>query len=157
MHRQKLRPETTSMETALTIDPKPSDVFDNTQLGQTKILVVDDNYPSAMTLTWAMEANGHEVHTCHNGQEAVEEARAFHPDVVLLDIEMPVMDGLEACRAMRAEPGMDAVLIIAQTAWGDSGAKAATAAAGFNFHLVKPVSLDEVEKLVSSRVRKQDQ
>jgi len=130
---------------------KPLPNTDTADAPPARILVVDDNYPSAMTLSWAMQANGHEVHTCYNGREAVEAARTFHPDVVLLDIGMPVMNGLEACRAMRADPGTDDALIIAQTAWGDDKAKAETKAAGFNFHIVKPVDLDEVERLVSHR------
>ena len=120
----------------------------------TKILVADDNQPSAMTLSWAMEAFGHEVRTCYNGREAVEEAMTFYPDVVLLDIGMPVMDGLDACRAMRAQPGMGGTLIIAQTAWSDTEAREKSAAAGFNFHMVKPIDLDEVERLVSTRAKK---
>ncbi len=131
--------------------PKPLPNTDTADVPAARILVVDDNYPSAMTLSWAMEANGHEVHTCYNGRDAVEAARTFHPDVVLLDIGMPVMNGLEACRAMRAEPGTDEALIIAQTAWGDDKSKAETKAAGFNFHIVKPIDLDEVERLVSHR------
>ena len=122
----------------------------------TRVLVVDDNYPSAMTLSWAMEACGHEVQTCYNGAEAVETARTFHPDVVLLDIGMPVMNGLEACRAMRSDPDMNHTLFIAQTAWGDAGAREKTAAAGFNFHIVKPVNLDEVDRLVSDHCHKTD-
>ena len=135
----------------MTLHPKPS-VEGETR--PAKILVADDNQPSAMTLSWAMEAFGHEVHTCYNGREAVEEARTFHPDVVLLDIGMPVMDGLEACRAMRAQPGMATTLIIAQTAWSDSETRDKSAAAGFNFHMVKPVDLDEVERLVSTRAKR---
>ncbi len=135
----------------MTLHPKPS--FEG-EARPARILVADDNRPSAMTLSWAMEALGHEVHTCYNGHEAVEEARTFHPDVVLLDIEMPVMNGLEACRAMRAQPGMGTTLVIAQTAWSDTEAKEKSTAAGFNFHMVKPVDLDEVERLVSMRAKR---
>ncbi|WP_236621531.1 response regulator [Asticcacaulis benevestitus] len=114
----------------------------------TRVLVVDDNYPSAMTLTWAMEGNGHNVRTCHNGRDAVEMALSFHPEVVLLDIGMPVMNGLEACRALRQQPHMNDAMIIAQTAWDDAGMRGKTLAAGFDFHLVKPIDLGEVERLV---------
>lgn len=116
----------------------------------TRILVVDDNYPSAMTLTWAMEQNGHDVRTAYNGAEAVEVAKVFHPEVVLLDVGMPVMNGLEACRAIRQQPDMDDTLIIAQTAWGDDAMRGKTLDAGFDAHLVKPVDLAEVERLVAS-------
>lgn len=116
----------------------------------TRVLVVDDNYPSAMTLTWAMEQNGHDVRTAHNGAEAVEVAKAFHPEVVLLDVGMPVMNGLDACKAMRQQPDMDDTLIIAQTAWGDDTMRGRTRDAGFDTHLVKPVDLAEVERLVAS-------
>ncbi len=122
----------------------------------TRVLVVDDNQPSALTLTWAMEENGHDVRTCFNGRDAVEVAKTFHPDVVLLDVGMPIMNGLEACKAMRQEPELDDTLIIAQTAWGDAGMRSKTLDAGFDVHLVKPVDLDEVERLVASAQYKGD-
>jgi len=115
----------------------------------TRVLVVDDNYPSAMTLTWAMEEHGHEVRTAYNGREAVDMAKTFRPDVVLLDVGMPVMNGLEACKAMREQPETEDALIIAQTAWGDDVMRGRTQDAGFDVHLVKPVDLDEVERLVA--------
>ena len=116
----------------------------------TRVLVVDDNYPSAMTLTWAMEEHGHEVRTAYNGREAVAMAKAFRPEVVLLDVGMPVMNGLEACKAMRGQPETEDALIIAQTAWGDDEMRGKTHDAGFDIHLVKPVDLDEVERLVAA-------
>ena len=116
---------------------------------QTRVLVVDDNLPSAMTLTWVMEANGHDVRTCDNGRDAVVLAKAFHPDVVLLDIGMPIMDGLETCQALRKDPETAATVIVAQTAWGDAHMRAETASAGFDFHIVKPLDLDEVERIVA--------
>ena len=118
-------------------------------------MVVDDNHPSAMTLTWAMEENGHDVRTAHNGREAVDLAMTFHPEVVLLDIGMPVMNGLEACKALRLQPDMDDALIIAQTAWDDAVMRGRTLDAGFDAHLVKPVNLDEVERLVATVTLKQ--
>ncbi len=115
-----------------------------------RILVVDDNHPSALTLSWAMEGNGHDVRTCYTGYDAIEMARTFHPEIVLLDVGMPGMNGLEACRAMRRQPHMDEAVIIAQTAWGDADTREQTLDAGFDFHMVKPIDLDEVERLVAS-------
>ena len=127
-------------------DTKPGGALDH----PTRVLVVDDNYPSAMTLTWAMEENGHDVRTAYNGADAVVMARDFHPEVVLLDIGMPVMNGLEACKALRRQPDMGDTLIIAQTAWGDEAMRGKTEEAGFDVHLVKPVDLDEVERLIAT-------
>ncbi len=118
---------------------------------RTRVLVADDHHDAAMTLTWAVEAQGHAVLTAFNGLEAVTLARNFAPDVILLDLNMPVMDGLEACRLLRADPRTTGVLLIAQTACGDDDARAQTAAAGFDHHLVKPVDMNEVERLVRSR------
>ena len=107
-----------------------------------RVLVVDDNEASAITLAWAIEAHGHETLTCHNGQEAVALVKTFKPDAILLDIGMPVMSGLEACRHIRAAPNGVDHLIIAQTAWGDDEAREETTAAGFDLHLVKPLDID---------------
>ena len=122
----------------------------------TRVLVVDDNQPSALTLSWVLEDNGHDVRTCYNGRDAVEMAREFHPDVVLLDVGMPDMDGLETCRALRRQSDMNHAMIIAQTAWGDDSMRERTHAAGFDLHLVKPLDLAEVEKLVATPFRSLD-
>lgn len=127
-------------------ETRPAEPIDH----PTRVLVVDDNYPSAMTLTWAMEENGHDVRTAYNGAQAVEMAKDFHPEVVLLDIGMPVMNGLETCKALRQQPNMDDILIIAQTAWGDEAMRGRTEEAGFDAHLVKPVDLEEVERLIAT-------
>jgi CheY-like chemotaxis protein len=116
----------------------------------TRVLIADDNETLTLVMTWALEGSGHEVKACYNGKEAVAEAKAFHPEVVVLDIGMPVMDGLEACRAMRALPDMRDTLIIAQTAWGDAEMHAKILEAGFDVHLVKPAELSKLLQLVAS-------
>lgn len=68
-----------------------------------RVLVVDDNEPAALTVSWAVEAFGDEVRTCLNGPCALSAATEFRPDVVLLDIAMPGMDGLEVCARLRAD------------------------------------------------------
>ena len=122
---------------------------------QTRVLVADDNHPLAMIMTWAIEAKGYDVRTCANGREAVDLASSFHPDIVLMDIGMPVMNGLEACRVMRDTPDLQAMLIIAHSAWGDQDMRRQTQAAGFDIHLVKPANLDEIESLMSGSTRQE--
>jgi CheY-like chemotaxis protein len=115
-----------------------------------RILVVDDNEPSALTLTWALEMFGHEVRTCYDGASAVTMAGAFAPQVVLLDLGMPNMDGYETCRQMRLGSSAITPRIVAQTGWGDAATRQKTADAGFDYHFTKPVDLDALARLIES-------
>ncbi len=117
-----------------------------------RVLVVDDNQPSAMTLTWAMELNGYEVRTCFDGRSAVEVAHGFHPDVVLLDLGMPGVDGFEVCRRLRNDASLSGVTVIAQTGWGSSEMRKRTDEAGFNHHMTKPVDLSNLLKIVAASI-----
>lgn len=114
-----------------------------------RILVVDDNVPSAMTLAWAVESHGYTVEVCHNGRCALEAVERFRPDVILLDLGMPGLNGLQVARAVRADKRFSGVKIIAQTGWGDSETRRRTAEAGFDLHLVKPVDLDVLEDMLA--------
>jgi len=116
-----------------------------------RVLVVDDNRPSAQTLAWVMELNGYEVRACFDGQSAVETARAFHPDVVLLDLGMPKMDGYEVCRRLRQDETLADTLVIAQTGWGGDAERRRTAAVGFNHHMTKPVDFNVLLQLIGDR------
>jgi two-component system CheB/CheR fusion protein len=116
--------------------------------GPTRVLVVDDNEPSALSLTWAMEMFGYEVRTCYDGKSAVQEAGRFDPDVVLLDLGMPIMGGLEACKCLRANPAHNDTLVIAQTGWGDRAMCQKTLEYGFNHHLVKPIDINRLLELM---------
>ncbi len=113
-----------------------------------RVLVVDDNEMSALTLTWAMELYGYEVRTCFDGTSAVELAHEFQPEVVLLDIGMPVMDGYEVCRKLRDDRSLCGTRIVAQTGWGDAETRRRTAEAGFDLHLTKPLDLDVVRDVI---------
>lgn len=117
---------------------------------RTKILVVDDNRPAAMSLTWAMETQGYDVMTCFDGPEALSIADDFLPQVILLDIGMPVMDGLEVCRRIRADPLLSGTVVYAQTAWGDALMRKQTREAGFDRHITKPINLDSLLVLIES-------
>jgi PAS domain S-box-containing protein len=105
-----------------------------------RILVADDNADAAETLASLLRVAGHQVVTASNGREAVALAREFRPEVAFLDLGMPVMDGLDAARAIRAEAGLRAVRLVALTGWGQPSDRRRTADAGFDLHLVKPLS-----------------
>ena len=103
------------------------------------ILVADDNKDVARTLCEMLTQLGHDVRTADHGAEAVARAAAMAPDVALLDLGMPELDGYEAARRIRALPEGHRVILIAVSGWGQAEAKARSHAAGFDHHLVKPV------------------
>lgn len=114
-----------------------------------RILVVDDNVASAMTLKWAVESQGYVAEVCHDGKCALEMVEHFRPDIILLDLGMPGLNGLQVARALRADRRYSGIKIIAQTGWGDSEMRRRTAEAGFDLHLVKPVDLVVLEDMLA--------
>ena len=104
-----------------------------------KILVVDDNRDGAETLSELLADLGHEVRMAHDGEAALREAGAFRPQVMLLDIGLPMLDGYEVCRRLRAESWGERIGVIAMTGWGDAAAQRKGEEAGFDRHLTKPV------------------
>jgi PAS domain S-box-containing protein len=119
-----------------------------------KVLVVDDNHDGAETLCMALEMLGHEVLAKYDGSTALEAGATFQPDVVVLDIGLPDMDGYAVARAMRRQAWGESVLLIAATGWGQPSDRDAATAAGFDAHLVKPVEFATLEALVdTSHVR----
>jgi PAS domain S-box-containing protein len=114
-----------------------------------RILVVDDNQDSALTLAMMLKIQGHELCTAHDGLEAVEAAATFRPEVVLLDIGLPRLNGYDACRRIREDPKNEGMVLIALTGWGQEEDKRRSKEAGFNFHMVKPVDPVALEKLLA--------
>lgn len=104
-----------------------------------RIPVADDNCDAAETLTMQLQLAGHEVRTVHDGAETLVAAETFKPDIVLLDLGMPRMDGYTAARQIRARPWGAQVILAALTGWGQQQDRDRTADAGFDIHLVKPV------------------
>lgn len=104
-----------------------------------RILVVDDNRDGANSLTDMLEIMGNETCTAYDGQQAVELAAEYRPDVVLLDIGLPKLNGYEACRRIREQPWGKDILLIAVTDWGQDKDRRRSSEAGFDHHLVKPV------------------
>jgi signal transduction histidine kinase len=117
-----------------------------------KVLVVDDNVDVAQTVGWMLETIGYKYRLVHDGRGALQAAREFAPDAILLDIGLPGMDGYAVCRALRSDELFIRTPIIAQTGWGQERDKALGAEAGFDYHLVKPVTLDDLEKLLATLV-----
>lgn len=114
-----------------------------------RILVVDDNRDSAISMAMMLRLMGDEVRTAHNGVEAVEVAEAFRPQVILMDVGMPQLNGYEATRRIREQPWGRSITIIALTGWGQGGDKLQSKEAGCDGHLVKPVSLPDLQKLLA--------
>jgi PAS domain S-box-containing protein len=114
-----------------------------------RILIADDNRDATSSLELLLEMMGHETWTAHDGLEAIEAAAAYQPDIILLDIGMPRMDGFEVCRQIRQQPWGKAIVIIACTGWGLETDRRRSTEAGFDFHLVKPIDPASLEKLLT--------
>jgi CheY-like chemotaxis protein len=114
-----------------------------------RILVVDDNRDGANSLSLMLRVMGNDIRTAYDGQEAVAVAEEFRPNVVLLDIGLPKLNGYEACRHIRALPVMKGAIIIAQTGWGQEADRQKTREAGFDDHLVKPIDSIALIKLLA--------
>jgi signal transduction histidine kinase len=143
-----------SVHIPLASSPEPikryQEATEPTEAQPLKVLVVDDNIDVAQTVGWMLESIGHDHRLVHDGRHALEAAREFRPDVILLDIGLPGMDGYEVCRAFRQDQLFKTIPIIAQTGWGQDKDKASASVAGFDRHLTKPVSLEDLEKLLAS-------
>lgn len=115
-----------------------------------RILVADDNVDSADTLACLLEVMGHTVCQVHDGAAAVAKATAFDPQLVLLDIGMPKLNGYEACRQIRALAGGSQRTIVAITGWGQPSDRSLSKEAGFDRHLVKPLDPTELQKVIAA-------
>lgn len=120
-------------------EPVEHDVVDGAQL---RVLIADDNVDSAESLALLLRMLGHTVTTAHDGRTAIELANEHRPDVLVLDLGMPEIDGLGVARRIRAEPWGGEVLLVAVTGWGGEDFRQRTREAGFDAHLVKPVDLE---------------
>ena len=114
-----------------------------------RILIVDDNRDIAITLSMLLQQLGHQTRTAFDGGQAIATARSFSPQVVLLDIGLPKLNGYEVCRWIRAQEGLSKVVVIAQTGWGQEESRRKTCEAGFDYHLVKPLDPKALLEILS--------
>jgi CheY-like chemotaxis protein len=117
-----------------------------------RILVVDDNVDAADAMTALLELEAHEVRTVYSGEEAVDIVRLYRPEVILLDLGLPGMSGLEVARHIRATPSTKDVTLVAVTGWGQPQDRARTADAGFDFHFTKPVDVLQLSTAIEGAV-----
>ena len=114
-----------------------------------RVLIVDDNTDAANSLGRLLSLLGQEVVVVHTGEAAVAEVRRFRPQLILLDLGMPGMDGIETAKRIHALPEAEETLLVALTGWGHDRDRQRTEAAGFAAHLVKPVQMAQLEELLS--------
>ncbi|QDU46369.1 Autoinducer 2 sensor kinase/phosphatase LuxQ [Symmachiella dynata] len=115
-----------------------------------KVLVVDDNKAGAKMLSMIVKMLGNDVRKAYDGQEGIEVAEDFLPDVILMDIGMPKMNGYEAARYIRQQPWGNKIMLVALTGWGQDEDKQKTKAAGFDHHLVKPAEPAAIQELLEN-------
>jgi CheY-like chemotaxis protein len=115
-----------------------------------RILVVDDNRDAAKSLALLLKLRGHKAQLAFDGHDAVAQAAANDPQVILLDIGLPRMNGYDACRAIRELPTATRPMVIALTGWGQDEDRRRTAEAGFDAHLVKPVNYHELTEMLEA-------
>jgi CheY-like chemotaxis protein len=112
------------------------------------VLIVDDDEDTAETLAMLLESSGHEVRMAHDGPAALEAALDYRPDVMLLDIGLPMLNGFEVADRLRHEPSLQTTVLVAVTGYGQERDRKRTAQAGFNYHLVKPADFLDVQKIL---------
>lgn len=114
-----------------------------------RVLIVDDNQAAVEMLMIGLQRLGHEVRFAYNGLQGITLAREFLPEVILLDLGMPVLNGYDAARRIREHPWGAKIRLIALSGWGHDSDRLRTAEAGFDDHLVKPASLDQIQRLLN--------
>jgi CheY-like chemotaxis protein len=114
-----------------------------------KVLLIEDNPLIAETLSEVLGLLGHIVQSAPDGLQGLQKARAFHPEMVLCDIGLPGMDGYAVARAFRADESLRDSYLVALTGYRRSEDVRAAAAAGFDRHMVKPISLEDIDRLLS--------
>ena len=116
-----------------------------------RVLVVDDCPDTVLSLQLLLDLWGHETRAAADGPAALQEAASYRPDVILLDIRLPGLNGYEVARRVRADPATARATLVAATGYGTNADRAEARRAGFDHHLLKPFDLGELERLLASQ------
>lgn len=130
--------------------PRADEPVESRPVRHHRILIVDDNVDSAKSLAMLLELGGHEVHTAHSGTDGLALAESLGPNLVLLDIGLPGLNGYEVCRRIRREPWGKDLMIVALTGWGQEEDHSRSRQAGFSAHLVKPVDVSALVGMLAT-------
>ncbi len=115
-----------------------------------RVLVVDDNVDTVLSFSMLLRASGHDVQTAHDGLKAVQAAIDYRPDIVLLDIGLPGLNGYEVAKQIRQHPELKHVVLVALTGYGQDSDRQASGQAGFTYHIVKPARFEELQKILAT-------
>jgi DNA-binding response OmpR family regulator len=121
-----------------------------------RILIVDDNRDSAASLGLLLDAAGNTTRQAYDGEEAIAVAAQFRPDLLLLDIGLPKLNGFEVCRHIRAEEWGRNMTIVAVSGWGQDEDRRKSSEVGFDHHMVKPVSYAALLRIIAGEHRPRD-
>ncbi|MFM0736433.1 ATP-binding protein [Paraburkholderia xenovorans] len=131
--------------------PGTADAPHDTEVGPVRLLLVDDNADALQSLGVLLELEGHQVTLCDSGREAVHLIQETLPEVAIIDVGMPEMDGFEVAQAVRADNRLDDVMLVALTGYAAESDKSRALAAGFDYHLTKPLSLEKLQYILVNR------
>ena len=131
----------------------PPSAAASTEFSGRRVLIVDDNRDAAASMGMMLSLLGLEVRTAHDGLEAIDLAEAFRPEVMLLDIGLPRLNGYDTCHRIRARSWGKAVFMIAVTGWGQEDDRRRSQEAGFDYHLLKPVDFAALERLLAGTLK----
>ena len=112
--------------------------------------MVDDNVDTVLSFTMLLQASGHDVQTAHDGPTAVQAALDYRPDVMLLDIGLPGLNGYEVAKRIRQQPDLKNVVLVALTGYGQEADRQTSLQAGFNQHMVKPARFDQLQQILAT-------
>ena len=114
-----------------------------------RVLVVDDNVDAAEIMAMLLESLGHKVQTAHDGIAGFKAANTFRPDIVLLDVGLPSMNGYEVARCLRREPGTANIFLVALTGYGREEDRRLSKEAGFDVHVLKPLGIETLRSILA--------
>src|ERR1051325_8356960 len=142
-----------AVDSQRSVPPQPEEPAVPSSARHCRVLVVDDNEDSVDSLAMLLEMMGHEVRTANDGDRALDLAREFRPEVGILDIGLPKMNGYELASRLREQPWGKDVVLVALTGWGQEEHRRRSAESGFNHHLTKPVELDMLAQILADADR----